>query len=140
MTKSRVMFLCTGNSARSQMAEGFLRHMGGDRFEVVSAGTEPGEVNALGIDVMREVGVDISGHHSKPVTSFLGESFKYLITVCDRAREKCPIFPGAVKRLHWPLGDPAAAQGSKADRLAAFRRIRDEIGERVRRFIAEEAR
>lgn len=136
--KHRVMFLCTGNSARSQMAEGFLRHLAGDRFEAVSAGTEPGTINPLAIEVMREVGVDISDHQSKPVASFLGQSFKYLITVCDRARERCPIFPGAVNRVDWPIQDPAAVQGSDAQRLAIFRRTRDEIGERVRRFAARE--
>jgi arsenate reductase len=122
------------------MAEGFLRHLAGDRFDVVSAGTEPGEVNPLAVEVMCEVGIDISGHRSKPVAGFLGESFKYLIRVCDHEREKCPIFPGAVKRVDWPTEDPAAAQGSAADRLGVFRSIRDEIGERVRRFVAEEVR
>jgi arsenate reductase len=131
------MFLCTGNSARSQIAEGYLRHLAGERFEVVSAGTEPSTVNPLSVEVMREAGVDLSGHHSKPVTEFLGQHFTYLITVCDGAREKCPIFPGAVKRLHWPLTDPAAVEGSEELRRQAFRRTRDDIAARVKTFLAE---
>lgn len=137
MMKPRVMFLCTGNSARSQIAEGYLRHLAGERFEVVSAGTEPSVVNPLAVEVMREVGIDLSGHHSKAVGEFLGQPFGYLITVCDNAREKCPIFPGAVRRLHWPLVDPAAVEGSEELRRAAFRRTRDEVAERVRKFLAE---
>lgn len=135
--KPRVMFLCTGNSARSQIAEGYLRHLGGERFEVLSAGTEPSVVNPLSLEVMREVGIDLSGHYSKQVADFLGQSFTYLITVCDSAREKCPIFPGAVKRIHWPLADPAAVEGSDEIRRAAFRRTRDEVAERVRAFLAD---
>jgi len=135
----KVMFLCSGNSARSQMAEGWLLHLAGDRFEVVSAGTEPSRVNPLAIAVMRERGIDISGHHSKPVGKFLGEHFQYLITVCDNAREKCPIFPGAVKRIHWPLEDPAAAVGREEERLAVFRRVRDEIETRIRAWIQEQS-
>lgn len=137
MTKRKVMFLCSGNSARSQMAEGWLRHLADDRFDVVSAGTEPSSVNPLAIAVMRERGIDISGHTSKPVAKFLGESFAYLITVCDSARERCPIFPGAVKRIHWPLDDPAAAVGSDAERTAVFRRVRDEIETRIRAWLRE---
>lgn len=137
MIKLRVLFLCTGNSARSQMAEGFLRHLAGDRFDVASAGTQPTQVNPLAIAAMREVGIDISGHKSKSAGSLLGEHFRYLITVCDNARERCPIFPGVSQRLHWPLDDPAAAEGTESQRLAVFRRIRDEIGERVRAFVAD---
>jgi arsenate reductase len=133
------MFLCTGNSARSQMAEGWLRHLAGDDYDVVSAGTEPAGVNPLAVAVMDERGIDISTHTSKPVTRFLGETFHVLITVCDNAREKCPIFPGVLKRLHWPLEDPAAAGGSDADRLAAFRRIRDEIEARVQAWLRDQA-
>jgi len=136
--KAKVMFLCSGNSARSQMAEGWLRHLASDRFEVVSAGTEPSTVNPLAIAVMRERGIDISGHHSKSVGTFLGAAFGYLITVCDNAREKCPIFPGAVKRIHWPLEDPAAAMGTEEERLAVFRCIRDEIEARVRGWLQEQ--
>ena len=138
MGKPKVMFLCSGNSARSQMAEGWLRHLAGDRFDVVSAGTEPSSVNPLAVAVMRERGVDISAQTSKAVGQFLGDSFAYLITVCDNAREKCPIFPGAVKRIHWPLDDPAAAAGSDAERRAVFRRVRDEIETRMRAWLQEQ--
>jgi arsenate reductase len=137
MLKPRVLFLCTGNSARSQMAEGFLRHLAGDRFEVASAGIDPKGVNPLAIAAMREVGIDISGHRSKTAGSLLGQHFRYVITVCDNANERCPIFPGVLTRLHWPLEDPAKATGSEGERLAVFRRVRDEIDRRVRAFIAE---
>jgi arsenate reductase (thioredoxin) len=137
MTKPRVLFLCTGNSARSQMAEGYLRHLAGDRFEVASAGTQPTVVNPLAVTAMSEVGIDISAHASKSTDSLLGQHFAFLITVCDQASERCPIFPGAVRRLHWSLEDPAAAAGSEAERVAVFRRIRDEIGGRVRAFLAD---
>ena len=136
--KRRVIFLCTGNSARSQMAEAWLRHIAGDRFDVVSAGTEPSCVNPLAIAVMKERGIDMSGHTSKPVGQFIRETFQVLITVCDNAKEKCPIFPGARKRIHWPLEDPAAAMGDEAQRLAVFRRVRDEIEARVRAWVAEQ--
>jgi arsenate reductase len=136
MTKPRVLFLCTGNSARSQMAEGLLRHHAADRLEVVSAGTEPSTVHPLAIAAMREVGIDIAHHRSKPVADFLGEHFAYLITVCDNAKEHCPVFPGAATRLHWPLRDPAAVTGTDAERRAAFGRIRDEIDARIRSFLA----
>lgn len=135
--KPGVLFLCTGNSARSQMAEGFLRHLAGDHFDASSAGTQPSVVNPLAIAAMREVGIDISGHQSKAAGSLLGQHFPYVITVCDQANERCPIFPGVVKRLHWSLEDPALATGTDAERLGVFRRIRDEIGERVRSFIAD---
>ncbi len=135
MAKAKVLFLCTGNSCRSQMAEGLLRHVAGDRFEVVSAGTEPSTVNPLAIAVMREIGIDISGHRSKSAGEFLREHFAYVITVCDSASERCPVFPFAAKRLHWSLDDPAAAQGSQQDRLPVFRRVRDEIAERVHAFV-----
>ncbi|MGD9724347.1 MAG: arsenate reductase ArsC [Pirellulales bacterium] len=137
MRKPRVLFLCTGNSARSQMAEGFLRHFAGDRFEVESAGIDPKGVNQLAIAAMREVGVDLSEHRSKTAGSLLGQHFRYVITVCDNANERCPIFPGMVTRLHWQLEDPAKATGSESERLSVFRRIRDEIGDRVRDFVAE---
>ena len=138
MMKRRVMFLCSGNSARSQMAEGWLRHLAGDRFEVVSAGTEASSVNPLAIAAMAERGIDISTHKSKAVGQFLGETFHVLITVCDNAKEKCPIFPGVLKRVHWPLEDPAAALGSDAERLSVFRRIRDEIEARVQDWLKEQ--
>lgn len=137
MPKPRVLFLCTGNSARSQMAEGFLRHLAGDRYDVESAGIDPSTVNPLAITAMREAGIDISGHRSKSAGSLLGRHFPYVITVCDNANERCPVFPGVATRLHWPLDDPAEAIGSESERLAIFRRIRDEIEARVRAFIAE---
>ena len=136
MVKPRVLFLCTGNSARSQMAEGILRSFAGDRFEVLSAGIDPKGVNPLAIQAMREDGIDISGHRSKHVTEFLGQPMQYVITVCDGAQEKCPIFPGAYKFLSWSFDDPAAAQGSDADKLTVFRRVRDEIGQHIQQEFA----
>jgi arsenate reductase len=133
--KKRVLILCTGNSARSQMAEGLLRHMGGDRFEVESAGVEPSHVRPQAIEAMREIGLDISGQHSKSVDQFMGQEFDYVITVCDNARERCPIFPGKTIRIHWSFDDPAAVEGDEAARLAVFRRVRDEIESRLREFI-----
>jgi arsenate reductase len=134
--KKRVLILCTGNSARSQMAEGLLRHDGGDEFEVVSAGVEPSRVRPQAIEAMRELGIDISGHRSKSVDEFAGQEFDYVITVCDNANERCPVFPGKTQRVHWSFDDPAAAEGSEAERLAVFRRVRDEIRGRLREFAA----
>jgi arsenate reductase len=131
----RVIFVCTGNSARSQMAEALLRREGGDRFEVVSAGVDPRGVNPLTIRALAEVGIDISGARSKSVTEYLGESFDYVITVCDRARESCPVFPGGAETLHWGFEDPAEAQGSEAERLAMFRRVLGEVAVRIRSFV-----
>src|SRR5918911_3082730 len=130
--KKRVLILCTGNSARSQMAEGLLRRMAGDRFEVESAGVEPTRVRPEAIEAMREVGVDISGQRSKSVEEFAGREFDYVITVCDRAREECPVFPGRTERVHWSFDDPAEAAGGWPERLEAFRRVREEIGARLR--------
>jgi arsenate reductase len=113
------------------MAEGLLRHLAGDRFEVASAGTEETRVNPLAIAAMREIGIDISGHASKTLDRFLGERWDLVITVCDHANEACPVFPGAVKRLHWSFDDPSAAKGTEAERLAEFRRVRDEIRARL---------
>jgi arsenate reductase len=127
MEKKRVLILCTGNSARSQMAEGLLRHDAGDRFEVESAGTKPGQVRPEAIAVMKELGIDISGHRSKSVDEFEGRNFDYVLTVCDNAKESCPIFPGHTNRLHHNFDDPAAVQGSEEERLGVFRRVRDEI-------------
>lgn len=132
-----VLILCTGNSARSQMAEGLLRQQGGDQFEVFSAGMEPGRVNPLAIEAMREIGIDISDHRSKSVDEFIGQEFDYVITVCDKAKENCPIFPGKAQRIHWSIDDPAAAEGDEAIRLAIFRRLRDEIRERLRSFLQQ---
>ena len=127
----RVLILCTGNSARSQMAEGLLRQMGGGRFEVESAGTHPGHVRPEAIEAMREVGIDISGHRSKSVDEFAGREFEVVITVCDNARENCPVFPARTERVHWSFDDPAAAPGGFDERLAVFRRVRDEIRARL---------
>ena len=130
----RILVLCTGNSARSQMGEGLFRDAGGGEYEVASAGTHPGRVRPEAIAVMREIGIDISGHRSKSVDEFSGQHFDYIVTVCDNARDQCPVFPGRAERVHWSLEDPAAVRGSEPERLAAFRRIRDELRERVRVF------
>ncbi|HUP64821.1 MAG TPA: arsenate reductase ArsC [Thermoanaerobaculia bacterium] len=129
--KKKILFLCTHNSARSQMAEGLLREMAGDRYEVASAGTERTRVHPLAIEAMREIGIDISGHSSKTLDEFAGETFDAVITVCDRANDSCPIFPGKTERIHWSFDDPSAATGSDAERLQAFRTIRDAIRERL---------
>jgi arsenate reductase (thioredoxin) len=132
--RKRVLILCTGNSARSQMAEGLLRHLAGDRFEVASAGVSPTHVRPEAIAAMREIGIDISHHHSKSVDEFADEEFDYVITVCDNANEQCPLFPGKTERIHWSFDDPAAIEGDEHARLAVFRRVRDEILERLRVF------
>ena len=134
--KKRVLILCTGNSARSQMAEGLLRYDAGGRFEVASAGIAPAHVRPEAIEAMREIGVDISGHHSKSIEEFIGQEFDYVITVCDNANEQCPIFPGKTKRIHWGFEDPATTEGDEAARLAVFRRVRDAIRHRLRLFAA----
>lgn len=134
MHKPRVLILCTGNSARSQMAEGLLRHEAGDRFEVFSAGTKPTQVRPEAIVVMQELGIDISGHRSKSVDEFAGQDFDCVVTVCDNAKASCPIFPGNTKRIHWSVDDPAAVEGSEEHRLAAFRRVRDELRGRLRQL------
>lgn len=128
----RVLFLCTHNSARSQMAEGMLRAWGGDRYDAFSAGTEMTHVRPLAVRVMDEIGIDISTHVSKRVDAFAGERFDYAVTVCDDAREACPFFPGARRQLHWSFEDPSAATGTDAERLEVFRRVRDRIAQRIR--------
>jgi arsenate reductase len=130
-----VLFLCTGNSCRSQMAEGWLRHLAGDRFHAFSAGLQPNVVHPLAIEAMREAGVDISGQQSKDVAGFLGHHFAYIITVCDRAQQNCPIFPGPSIRKHWPIEDPATAEGTQDERMVGFRKVRDDIEARVRAFL-----
>ena len=125
--KKRVLILCTGNSARSQMAEGLLRACGGESIEVFSAGTNPGHVRPEAVAVMSELGIDLSGHRSKHVQEFDGQPFDYVITVCDNAKESCPVFFGSAKRLHHSFDDPAALNGSEEERLALFRRVRDEL-------------
>ncbi len=127
----KVLFLCTGNSARSQMAEGYLRHIAGDRFEPLSAGIEPKGLSPLAVEAMQEIGIDISRQKSKDVVSFLGQYIPYIVTVCDNARERCPIFPRTFKFLHWSFEDPAAATGTHEEKLAIFRRVRDEIGRKI---------
>lgn len=134
MAKQRVLILCTGNSARSQMAEGLLRHDAGDRFAVESAGTKPGHVRPEAIAAMREIGIDISSHRSKHVDEFQNQSFDYVLTVCDNAKETCPIYPGQTNRIHRNFEDPAALEGSEEERLASFRRVRDQIREYLRTF------
>jgi len=131
MTRPRVLFLCTHNSARSQMAEGFLHSMAGDRFEAGSAGTEKTTVNPLAIRAMAERGIDISGHASKRYEEVVPPAWDYVITVCDDANERCPIVSGSVKRLHWSFEDPSKATGDPERRLAVFRRVRDQIEERL---------
>jgi arsenate reductase len=132
-TKKRVLFLCTGNSARSQMAEGILRHIAGDKYDVVSAGTSPKGLHPVTIEVMKESGIDVSTHTSKDMAQFVGQKFDYVITVCDRAKQQCPVFPGAVP-IHWGFEDPAEADLPR--QLEAFRRVRDEIRQRLRLFLA----
>jgi arsenate reductase len=128
MLKKSVLILCTGNSARSQMGEGLLRQMAGDRFEVASAGTKPSVVRPEAITAMRELGIDLSGHRSKSVDEFLGRPFDYVITVCDNAKESCPIFPAVSKRMHWPFQDPPGPDEETEEvRMAAFRKVRDEM-------------
>src|SRR5438045_3601998 len=135
----RVLILCTGNSARSQMAEGLLRHDGGKALEVESAGTQPSQVRDEAITVMRELGIDISTHRSKSVDEFAGQPFDYVITVCDQAREHCPVFPATAQRIHWSFDDPAAATGDVTARLVVFRRVRDEIRAPLREFTSAQA-
>ena len=137
--KARVLFLCTGNSARSQMAEGWLRHLAGDRFEVFSAGSHPVGLNPVSVEAMAEVGIDISAHRSKSVSEFLTQPFEYVITVCDRAKESCPIWPGPTHLLHWSFDDAAEVVGANEGRGQLFRRVRDEILGRIKGFLAQEA-
>jgi arsenate reductase (thioredoxin) len=132
MPKKRVLFLCTGNSARSQMAEGLLRSMANDRFEVFSAGTHPKCVHPRSTEAMREIGIDVTSHTSKDVQQFLNDKFDYVITVCDRAKQACPIFPGA-EPIHWGFDDPAEAPSEH--QLELFRRVRNEIQQRLRLFL-----
>lgn len=134
--KKKILVLCTGNSCRSQMAEGYLRHLAGDRFDVISAGLEPSVVNPRAIQVMQEDGVDISSHTSKDVEQFIGQKFDYIITVCDNAKERCPFFPGQAERIHWSFEDPAAARGTEEEILAVFRKIRNQIKAKIMNFLA----
>jgi arsenate reductase (thioredoxin) len=133
--RTRVLFLCTGNSARSQMAEAILERVAGDYFEVESAGTQPKGVNPLTLRVLDEAGIDWSAAESKPVERFLKESFDYVITVCDGARQACPVFPGADQSLHWDLADPAEVAGSDDERIAAFRSTYADLTDRIGAFV-----
>src|SRR3954468_16914221 len=135
--KQQILILCTGNSARSQMAEGLLRALAGDRFEVFSAGSKPSTVNPLAIAAMDERGIDIRAQHSKHLNEYLAQPFDYVITVCDSAAETCPLFPGPARRIHWSFPDPAAIQDSEAERLASFRQMRDDIEAQLKRWLAE---
>lgn len=134
-TKTKTLFICRHNSARSQMAEGFLRHYG-DSFEARSAGTEPGALRPLAVQVMAEAGIDISGQHAKSLRAFLDEPFDYVITVCDDANEACPVFPNARQRLHWSFPDPSQATGTSDERVAVFRAVRDAVKARVAQLVA----
>jgi arsenate reductase len=136
--RERILIVCTHNSARSQMAEGFLRAWGGERYVPFSAGTEPADVRPEAIRVMNELGIDISSQRSKSVADFLGEDFDVVITVCDRARENCPVFPGAARTEHHDFRDPSEVRGGEAERLAAFRQVRDEIAAWVRTSLLAE--
>lgn len=140
MDKRVVLFLCTGNSARSQMAEALLRRRAGDRFDVYSAGLEPRGIHPMTVRVMEEVGVNMEGHRSKPLNEFLGSlRVQYAITVCQQAEQSCPsVWPFATHRLFWPFEDPAAFEGTEAEQLQTFREVRDRIDERIERWLTEE--
>ena len=137
MSKPQVLFLCTHNSARSQMAEGFLRALAGDRFDVASAGTEATRVHPLAILAMEEVGIDLTGHTSKTIDTLVDQPWNYVITVCDSANERCPVFPGGTTRIHWSFDDPSQATGTDEDRLEKFRRVREEINARLREWLVD---
>ncbi|GGS41342.1 arsenate reductase ArsC [Deinococcus knuensis] len=139
LRKPRVLFLCTGNTARSQMAQVLLEQHVGERYDVISAGLEPGEVNPLTVRVLEEAGLPTTHLQSKGVKPLIAEHFTFVITVCDRAEQNCPIFPNATYRLHWPFQDPAAAQGSEEERLAVFRQVRDEIEAQAQAWLRERA-
>lgn len=136
MKKQKVLILCTGNSARSQMAEGLLRHIAGDRFEVESAGTIASFVRPQAIAAMAEIGIDISNQRSKCLDEFMDVPFDHVITVCDNAKESCPVFPGRAERIHWSFDDPAGAEGDAEAQIAVFRRVRDEIKVRLSEFVS----
>jgi arsenate reductase len=138
MTRRRVLFVCTHNAARSQMAEGLLRALAGDRVEAASAGTEATRVHPLAVRAMAELGIDIAGHASKTVEAVRDRPWDVVVTVCDDARERCPVFPGGTERLHWSFEDPSRAGGSEGERLAVFRRVRDAIRARLVAWLASE--
>lgn len=138
-SKKRLLVLCTGNSARSQMGEGLFRRAGGHDWEVFSAGTKPSFVRPEAIAVMQELGIDISSHRSKSVDEFLDVPFDYVVTVCDNARDNCPVFPNAAKRIHWSFEDPAAVESDETTRLAVFRKVREQIRQKVDAFFQNQA-
>jgi arsenate reductase len=133
--KQRVIFICTHNSARSQMAEGLLRHLAGERYEVFSAGTQSTRVNPLAIKAMAEKSIDISSHTSDHIDNYMGMEFDYVITVCDNANESCPYFPTNKTKWHWSFADPSAATGTEEEKLAKFREIRDQIEKRLQTLL-----
>lgn len=136
LTRLRILVICTGNSARSQIAEGLFHALGGDHVDVASAGSNPGAaVHPLAVEVMGEIGIDISGHHPKPISQFVDRRFDYVIAVCSHAAESCPFFPGPAERLNWFYDDPAAATGTLEDRLGAFRAVRDDLRERIAAWV-----
>ncbi len=135
--RRRVLFLCIHNSARSQMAEGWLRHLGSERFEAHSAGIEGTSVRPLAIRAMQEAGVDISGQRPKSLDEYRGQAFEWVITVCDEAAEACPSFPGPAQRLHWPLPDPARVKGGEGEQLAVYRHVRDALRAAIEAFVAQ---
>ncbi|HGE72053.1 TPA: arsenate reductase ArsC [Candidatus Poribacteria bacterium] len=138
MAKAKVLFLCTRNSVRSQIAEAFLKKYAGDKFEVYSAGLEPGEIHPYTKKVMEEIGFDFSKNRSKGLSEFMGKMhIGFLITVCSNAEEKCPFFPGIAKRLHWPFEDPASYEGTEEEKLAKFREVRDKIDEKIKSWLEE---
>ncbi|MBI3894446.1 MAG: arsenate reductase ArsC [Acidobacteria bacterium] len=135
MEPTRILFLCTANSCRSQMAEGLLRHLSGGTIEVASAGTHPKTIHPDAIRCMAEIGIDISAQRAKSLDLFLGEHIDYVITVCDQAKESCPLFPGAAESLHWSVLDPALAQGTEEERMRIFRQVREELKERIEELL-----
>jgi len=134
-SKRRILFLCIHNSCRSQMAEGLMRHLAGDRFEAVSAGVERGLVHPRAIAAMAEIGIDISGHQSQPMSDYMGQALDYVITTCSEALEACPVWPGVGQMLHWGFPDPAGAAGAEEEVKAVFRAVRDAIADRIRQFL-----
>ena len=135
MRKKRVLIICTGNSFRSQMAEGFFKHLASDMFDAYSAGIQPAKINPLAIKVMEEIGIDISRQYSKSIKEFLSRSFDYIITVCDSAKQTCPIFPGEYKKIHWDIEDPAGLQGTQEEILEKIRKIRDNIEKKIKELL-----
>ncbi|MFH1327558.1 MAG: arsenate reductase ArsC [Candidatus Bathyarchaeota archaeon] len=135
--KKKVLFLCTGNSCRSQMAEGFLRNLAGDRFDVFSAGVKPTAVNPFAVRVMQEAGINISSQSSKSANMFLGQQFDYVVTVCDNAKQTCPVFPGQYEKVHWDLEDPAEAKGTEEEKLEVFKKTRELIQQKILQWIKE---